>query len=90
MRGMRQGVLPEQQSDHTHAQAHGLQAVPVWSLRQGVSEDGRSTTTPGRTASSSTGPRLSLPSATPATRQRQTITVVATTCRRLSRDTCSW
>lgn len=87
MRGVWQGVFPEQQSDHAHAQAHGLQTVPVWSLRQGVPEEGGSATSSRRTASSRPGARLSLAPTTLAARQRQTLSS-STTCPRLSHDTC--
>lgn len=87
MRGLRQGVLPEQQSDHAHAQAHRLQTVPMRPLRQGVPEEGRSSTAQRGTASGSTRPGLSLPPITLAARQRQTLSTPAA-CLRLSHDTC--
>lgn len=40
MRGVLEGVQPELEPDHSHAQAHRVQAVLVWALREGLPAQG--------------------------------------------------
>lgn len=41
MRGVLEGVQPELEPHHTYAQAHRVQALLVWTLRESVPAQGR-------------------------------------------------